>query len=70
MRAAPDAAAPLHGVPRSQESVFRWDPTVGLCVGPYRGTSLIRNSPTPEENRRALDAALRKLLESKDTHRP
>ena len=25
------------GVPRSQETASRWDPTVGLCLGPYGG---------------------------------
>jgi len=27
------------GVPRSKETATPWDPTVGLCLGPYGGPS-------------------------------
>ena len=33
----PLAFALATGVPRLQENALPWDPTVGLCLGPYAG---------------------------------
>ena len=34
-------------VQRSSHLGWYQDPTVGLCLGPYRGTSLMRNAHPP-----------------------
>ena len=59
----------VHGVPRSSENAFPWDPTVGLCLGPYdgpRGGGRFIMGEVPRYSRRRKHTVTRVVLGTED----